>query len=62
MIAYWSAFVRDGRPVVAALPAWPAFRTAADVLRLDPAGLATFDADAAHHCGLWRELYPEAVP
>lgn len=62
MVEYWSAFVRDGRPAVAGLPAWPAFHGAADVLRLDPAGVATFDADATHHCSLWRELYPDAVP
>jgi para-nitrobenzyl esterase len=58
MIAYWSSFAYTGRPAPAALPAWPKYRAAADVLRFEPGEVHTFDAAAAHHCAFWRRHYP----
>jgi para-nitrobenzyl esterase len=61
MIAYWSAFAHAGRPAARGLPLWPRFRTAKDVMRLDPHGSGPFDAAAAHHCGFWKSAYPELL-
>jgi len=58
IVRYWAAFARHGRPDARELPTWPRFRTAADVQRLHPDSLGTFDAGAAHQCGFWMSLYP----
>jgi para-nitrobenzyl esterase len=60
MRAYWAAFVRDGRPTGAQLPAWPAMNGAgAQYLALDPARtraepLARYRQQ--HRCALWDSL------
>ena len=61
MIAYWSAFVHTGKPAARGLPAWPRFRTAKDVMRLDPKASGPFDAAAAHHCAFWEAAYPDLL-
>ena len=33
MIGYWTSFARDGRPVAASAPAWPAYGTSASYVR-----------------------------
>jgi para-nitrobenzyl esterase len=62
MVAYWSSFAYTGRPAPAALPAWPKYRAATDVLRFEPGEVHTFDAGTAHHCGFWRHHYPGELP
>jgi para-nitrobenzyl esterase len=61
VVAYWSSFAHTGTPAPAALPAWPRYRTSADVMRFEPGEVHTFDAAAAHHCGFWRGHYPEVL-
>jgi para-nitrobenzyl esterase len=61
MVAYWSSFAHTGRPAPAGLPVWPRYRGSADVMRFEPGEVHTFDAAAAHHCGFWRQHYPELL-
>jgi para-nitrobenzyl esterase len=61
MVAYWSSFAHSGKPAPAGLPAWPKYRTQADVMRFEPGEVHTFDAAAAHHCGFWRRHYPKVL-
>jgi para-nitrobenzyl esterase len=61
VVAYWSSFAHTGKPAPAGLPAWPRYRTSADVMRFEPGEVHTFDAAAAHHCGFWRRHYPEVL-
>ena len=58
MIAYWSRFARSGDPAVPGLAAWPRYRSAHDVMRLEPRRVGVFDAAAAHQCRFWKKLYP----
>ena len=61
MVAYWSSFAHTGRPAPPGLPAWPRYRTSADVMRFEPGEVHTFDASAAHHCGFWQSHYPKVL-
>ena len=61
MVAYWSSFAYTGRPSPAGRPAWPRFRSAADVMHFEPGEIHTFDAAASHHCGFWRRHYPDVL-
>jgi para-nitrobenzyl esterase len=61
MVAYWSSFAYTGRPAAAGLPAWPRYRSTADVMRFEPGEVHLFDADAAHHCGFWQRHYPDLL-
>jgi len=61
MVRYWAAFARHGRPDAKDLPAWPQFRTLADVQRLHPDTLGPFDAGVAHQCSFWQSLYPQEL-
>lgn len=61
MMAYWGAFIREGRPAAATL--WPEFSSSRAVLRLEPgdrdrlASLETFRAQ--FHCDFWDSLQRE---
>jgi para-nitrobenzyl esterase len=61
MVAYWSSFVRTGRPAGAGLPEWQPFDPSRQALRLKPGAVGMFDASAAHQCALWERLYPEEL-
>jgi para-nitrobenzyl esterase len=61
MVRYWAAFAHLGRPDAKGLPVWPRFRSAANVLRLNPDTLVSFDAAAAHQCAFWQSLYPREL-
>ncbi len=60
MMAYWGQFVRTGNPNGTGFPIWPLFKTATDVMGLDPKQVGPTDAAAAHQCGFWQALYPDA--
>jgi para-nitrobenzyl esterase len=61
MVAYWSSFVRTGKPVAAGLPEWPSYRESKQALRLRPGVVGMFDAAVAHQCPFWERLYPDAL-
>ncbi len=61
MSEYWAAFARTGQPSPVALPHWPRFVSARAVMRFEPGHVRPFNADAAHHCGFWRRLYPAVL-
>jgi para-nitrobenzyl esterase len=61
MVAYWSSFVRKGKPVVTGLPAWQTFASSQQALRLRPDAIGMFDVASAHQCPLWQRLYAEAL-
>ncbi|MCP9788181.1 carboxylesterase family protein [Cyanobium sp. Maggiore-St4-Cus] len=55
-----TSFATQGVPLAKGLPAWPVYNSGKnDVMLLVPKRSALHDADAAHFCGFWRELYPE---
>ena len=55
-----TSFATQGVPFAKGLPAWPVFNSGKnDVMLLVPKRSALHDADAAHFCGFWRQLYPE---
>jgi len=59
MVAYWSQFVKDGKPDVSGLPDWPQFGTddAPKRLSLQTAQLTiTEDFAARHNCPFWATL------
>ncbi|NYE24178.1 carboxylesterase/lipase family protein [Pigmentiphaga litoralis] len=56
MIGYWANFINTGNPNGAGLATWPAYTSAASVLKLLPGATAPFDADAAHKCAFWKSL------
>lgn len=61
MMAYWGAFIREGRPAAAAV--WPDFASSRSVLRLEPGDrdrLASLEAFRAQfHCEFWDSLQRE---
>jgi para-nitrobenzyl esterase len=61
MVAYWSAFVRTGKPSAPGAPDWAPYQSGASVLRLVPGATGTFNAGAEHNCSFWRGLYPDAL-
>ena len=61
MVAYWSAFVRTGKPSAPGAPVWAPYQSDASVLRLVPDATGTFNAGAEHNCSFWRGLYPDAL-
>jgi para-nitrobenzyl esterase len=61
MVAYWSSFVRTGRPAGAGLPEWQPFDPSRHALRLEPGAVGMFDASSAHQCALWERLYPQEL-
>ena len=61
MMSFWTSFSATSVPKAPNMPTWPRFRTPADTMRLEPGHVALFDAGAEHHCGFWRELYPELL-
>ena len=62
MVAYWSSFARTGKPGAPSLPAWPRYRSTADVMRFEPGQVHTFDSSASHHCSFWANHYPQELP
>ena len=58
MVSYWTTFARTGQPSSAAMPAWPAFQTATDIVQSlappQPQPGTGFAAD--HHCAFWDSL------
>jgi para-nitrobenzyl esterase len=61
MIAWWSAFARDGAPDVGGQPAWPRYAGGATVMRLEPGLTGLVDAEAEHRCAFWRARYPREL-
>ncbi len=61
MVAYWSSFVRTGRPAGAGLPEWKHFDSSRQALRLKPGAVGMFDASGTHQCPLWERLYPQEL-
>ena len=59
MVAYWSAFVRTGKPSAPDAPVWAPYQSDASVLRLVPGATGTFNAGDEHNCSFWRGLYPD---
>jgi para-nitrobenzyl esterase len=57
MIAYWGAFVENGRPSAAGQPHWPAMSSSQSLLSLRAGNTSTVITDAAlsreHQCGYW---------
>jgi carboxylesterase type B len=57
MIAYWGAFVRNGRPTTAGQPTWPALDKTHSLLSLRAGNASTVITDAAfsdeHGCSFW---------
>lgn len=58
MMAYWGAFIRDGRPAAAAV--WPQFSASQSLLRLEPAArdrLSTLESFRTRfHCDFWDSM------
>jgi para-nitrobenzyl esterase len=55
-----TSFATQGVPLAKGLTAWPVYNSGKnDVMLLVPKRSALHDADAAHFCGFWRQLYPE---
>jgi para-nitrobenzyl esterase len=61
MVAYWSSFVRTGRPAGAGLPEWRTFGASHQALKLRPGAVGMFDASGTHQCPLWERLYPQEL-
>jgi carboxylesterase type B len=57
MIAYWGAFVKNGRPTAAGQPTWPALNNTQDLLSLRAGNTSTVITNAAfakeHKCSFW---------
>jgi para-nitrobenzyl esterase len=60
LVAYWTSFAATSRPSAPSSPAWTPFTSATQVMGLEPGKVGFFDAGALHHCGFWKELYPES--
>jgi para-nitrobenzyl esterase len=58
MMDYWTSFAATGKPLAGGAPVWKMFKTSSDVMRLEPGKMGAFDADVAHNCRFWHELYP----
>ncbi|WP_235677743.1 carboxylesterase/lipase family protein [Mycolicibacterium sarraceniae] len=59
MVAYWSQFVKDGKPEVAGLPDWPQFGADGSAKRMSlqtPQLTITEDFSAHHNCAFWATL------
>jgi para-nitrobenzyl esterase len=57
MIAYWSNFIRSGKPNGQGLATWPAYAKPTDVMQLVPGAVSTGkDVNANHKCGFWNSL------
>jgi len=55
-----SSFAARGVPVAKGFPIWPVYDSGKDdVMLLVPKRSALHDAEAAHFCGFWRQLYPQ---
>jgi para-nitrobenzyl esterase len=55
-----ASFATRGVPVAPGLPVWPIYNSGRDdVMLLVPKRSALHDAEAAHFCGFWRQLYPD---
>ena len=61
MIAYWSAFIRTGKPVVVNSVDWPVYRGPETVMLLDTGRVHPFNAGKRHHCAFWQRLYPNQL-
>ena len=61
MVAYWSSFIRTGRPAGAGLPEWQPFDPSRQALKLKPGAVGMFDASGAHQCAMWERLYPQEL-
>jgi para-nitrobenzyl esterase len=61
IVAYWSSFVRTGKPAVTGQPEWQTFASSQQALRLRPDAVGMFDIAGTHQCPLWQRLYPEAL-
>jgi para-nitrobenzyl esterase len=57
MVRYWGAFVRQHRPGVRDLTAWPSYSSGHTILSLRPGGRSTLITNAAyareHQCSFW---------
>ena len=58
MMQVWTSFTATGTPGAAGAADWPAFKSAGDVMRLEPGDVRLFDASTEHHCDFWRKLHP----
>jgi para-nitrobenzyl esterase len=58
MMAYFTSFATTGTPAAPNAPAWPAYRSASDVMLFAPGKVGLYDAAIAHKCAFWRGLYP----
>ena len=55
-----ASFATRGAPVAPGLPVWPIYNSGRDdVMLLVPKRSALHDAEAAHFCSFWRQLYPD---
>jgi para-nitrobenzyl esterase len=55
-----ASFATRGVPVAPGLPVWPIYNSGRDdVMLLVPKRSALHDAEAAHFCSFWRQLYPD---
>ncbi|MBW4043694.1 MAG: carboxylesterase family protein [Acidobacteria bacterium] len=61
MMDYWTSFAATGKPVAPGSPDWKKFQSPKDVIRFEPGKVELFDADAAHNCRFWHELYPSIL-
>jgi para-nitrobenzyl esterase len=61
MLAAWAAFAHGKGPAATGLPAWPRYRSAADVMLLRPDRSQVYDASVKHRCAFWQRLYPDAL-
>ena len=59
MLAAWAAFAHGSSPAAPGLPAWPRYRSAADVMLLQPGRSRVYDASVQHRCAFWQRLYPD---
>jgi para-nitrobenzyl esterase len=62
MLDAWAAFVDGSSPSAPALPPWPRYRSAADVMLLQPDRSQVYDASVKHRCAFWQRLYPGLNP
>ncbi|MGO9418965.1 carboxylesterase/lipase family protein [Roseiarcus sp.] len=66
MARYWGAFVMQGEPKAAGLPAWPAYSSNQGVLNFGEGGKIEFMTGAAfqneHNCGFWDHFANAPYP